>query len=90
MAGVRYLLPFLIDSEAKFDALGNVRFQLTGEQQLFSRVILSHQGQWLVRGYTRLHLDLDYLLTKNLALFGNYDTRYRDFSDFSGGLSYRF
>jgi len=87
VAGVRYLLPFLIDSEVKFDALGNVRFQLTGEQQLFSRVILSYQGQWLVRGYTRLHLDLDYLLTKNLALFGNYDTRY---SNFSGGLSYRF
>jgi hypothetical protein len=36
VAGVRYLLPFLLDSEAKFDALGNVRFQLTGKQQLFS------------------------------------------------------
>ncbi len=87
VAGVRYLLPFLIDSEVKLDARGNVRFQLTGEQQLVPRLIFSYQGQWLVRGYTRLHLDLDYLLTKNLALFSNYDTRYRDFS---GGLSYRF
>ncbi|MCY7360377.1 MAG: multicopper oxidase domain-containing protein [Rudanella sp.] len=87
VAGVRYLLPFLIDSEVKVDARGNVRFQLSGEQQLFSRVILSYQAQWLVSSYTRLRVDLDYLLTKNIALFGNYDTRY---NNVSGGLSYRF
>ncbi len=87
VAGVRYLLPFLIDSEVKFDALGNVRFQLSGEQQLLSRLILSYQAQWLISSYTRLRVDLDYLLTKNLALFGNYDTRY---NAVSGGLSYRF
>ena len=87
VAGVRYLLPFLIDSEVKFDALGNVRFQLENEQQLFSRLILNSRAQWLVGGYTRLRLHLDYLLTQNLALFGNYDTRYRSAS---GGLSYRF
>lgn len=87
VAGVRYLLPFLIDSEVKVDALGNVRFQLSGEQQLLNRLILTCQAQWLVSGYTRLRVDLDYLLTKNLALFGNYDTRY---NIVSGGLSYRF
>lgn len=87
VAGVRYLLPFLIDSEVKFDVRGNVRFQLSGEQQLLPRVVLSYQAQWLVSSYTRLRVDLDYLLTKNLALFGNYDTRY---SNLSGGLSYRF
>ena|GEM_PF-3348564 len=87
VAGVRYLLPFLIDSEVKFDAFGNVRFQLSGEQQLLSRLILSYQAQWLVSSYTRLHVDLDYLLTKNIALFINYDTRY---SSVSGGLAYRF
>ncbi len=87
VVGVRYLLPFLIDSEVKVDALGNVRFQLSGEQQLLSRLILSYQAQWLVSSYTRLRVDLDYLLTKNLALFGNYDTRY---NAVSGGLSYRF
>lgn len=87
VVGVRYLLPFLIDSEVKVDALGNVRFQLSGEQQLLSRLVLTYQAQWLVRSYTRLRVDLDYLLTKNLALFGNYDTRY---NAVSGGLSYRF
>ena len=87
VAGVRYLLPFLIDSEAKIDVKGNVRFQLAGEQQLFSRVLLNYQGQWLVGSYTRLRVDLDYLLTKNMGLFTTYDTRY---SNFSGGLSYRF
>lgn len=86
VAGIRYLLPFLIDSEVKVDALGNVRFQLSGEQQLLNRLILTYQTQWLVSSYTRLRVDLDYLLTKNLALFGNYDTRYNTV----GGLSYRF
>ncbi len=87
VAGVRYLLPFLIDSEVKFDAFGNVRVQLSGEEQLLPRLILTYQAQWLVSSYTRLHVDLDYLLTKNLALFGNYDTRY---NSLSGGLAYRF
>jgi len=87
VAGVRYLLPFLIDSEVKVDVRGNVRFQLSGEQQLFPRVLLNYQAQWLVSSYVRLRVDLDYLLTKNLALFGNYDTRY---NAVSGGLSYRF
>ncbi len=87
VAGVRYLLPFLIDSEVKFDAFGNVRVQLSGEEQLLPRLILTYQAQWLVSSYTRLHIDLDYLLTKNLALFGNYDTRY---NSLSGGLAYRF
>jgi CopA family copper-resistance protein len=87
VVGVRYLLPFLIDSEVKFDAFGNVRVQLSGEEQLLPRLILTYQGQWLVSSYTRLHIDLDYLLTKNLALFGNYDTRY---NSVSGGVAYRF
>ncbi|MBC7569684.1 MAG: multicopper oxidase domain-containing protein [Spirosoma sp.] len=87
VVGVRYLLPFLIDSEVKFDAFGNVRFQVSGEQQLLSRLILTYQAQWLVSSYTRLHIDLDYLLTKNLALFVNYDTRY---NSVSGGMAYRF
>lgn len=87
VVGGRYLLPFLIDSEVKVDARGNVRFQLSGEQQLLPRLILTYQAQWLVSSYTRLRVDLDYLLTKNLALFGNYDARYKTSS---GGLSYRF
>jgi hypothetical protein len=87
VAGIRYLLPFLIDSEVKVDARGNVRFMLSGDQLLFPRVALTWEAQWLVNSYTRLRLDIDYILTKNISLFGNYDTRYRALS---GGLSYRF
>jgi CopA family copper-resistance protein len=87
VAGIRYLLPFLIDSEVKVDMRGNVRFQLSGEQQLFPRVLLGWEAQWLVRSYTRLRVDVDYLLTKNVAFYGNYDTRY---NTLSGGVSYRF
>ena len=87
VVGIRYLLPFLIESEVKFDSRGNVRFQLSGEQRLTRRLGLGLQGQWLVDGYTRLHVDLDYILNKSLSLFANYDTRYKNAG---GGLSIKF
>ncbi|MEA5426617.1 multicopper oxidase domain-containing protein [Arcicella lustrica] len=85
--GIRYLLPFLLDSEIKLDAKGNVRFQLSGEQRLTRRLGLEMEGQWLINGYTRLHIGLDYVLNKNIALFSNYDSRYKTFG---GGLSVNF
>lgn len=85
--GIRYLLPFLIESEVKFDSRGNVRFQLAGQQRLTRRLGLEWQGQWLIQGYTRLHVDLDYVLNKSFSLFANYDTRYKTAG---GGLSFRF
>ncbi len=78
VVGIRYLLPFLIDSEVKFDSRGNVRFQLSGEQRLTRRLGLGLQGQWLIDVYTRLHVDLDYILNKSFSLFTNYDTRYKN------------
>ena len=87
VVGLRYLLPFLIESEVKFDSRGNVRFQLSGEQRLTRRLGLGLQGQWLIDGYTRLHVDLDYILNKSFSLFANYDTRYKNAG---GGLSIKF
>ena len=87
VVGIRYLLPFLIESEVKFDSRGNVRFQLSGEQRLTKRLGLGLQGQWLIEGYTRLHVDLDYILNKSFSLFANYDTRYKNAG---GGLSIKF
>ncbi len=85
--GIRYLLPFLIDSEVKLDSRGNVRFQLSGQQRLTRRLGFEFEGQWLIEGYTRLHVGLDYVLTKNTSLFANYDTRYKTAG---GGLSFKF
>ncbi|MFD1818819.1 Multicopper oxidase with three cupredoxin domains (includes cell division protein FtsP and spore coat protein CotA) [Pseudarcicella hirudinis] len=85
--GFRYLLPFLIDSEVKLDAKGNVRFQLSGQQRLTRKLGLELEYQWLIQGYTRVHVGLDYVLTKNTSLFTNYDTRY---NTFGGGLSFKF
>ena len=85
--GFRYLLPFLIDAEVKVNTNGNVRFQLAGEQRLTRRLGLSAKAQWLVNNYGRLYLDLDYVLTKNIGLFVNCDTRY---DSFGGGLSAKF
>ncbi len=85
--GIRYLLPFLIESEAKLDSRGNMRFQLSGEQRLTRRLGLDFEAQWLVQGYTRLNLGLNYVLSRNFSFFANYDTRYKNAN---GGLSIRF
>lgn len=87
VAGIRYMLPFLIQSEVKLDTRGNVRFQLNGQQMLFPRLDFQYQAQWLVGSYLRAHVELQYTVTKNLFLHTDYDTRYKAFS---GGLGYNF
>jgi len=87
VAGIRYMLPFLIQSEVKLDTRGNVRFQLNGQQMLFPRLDFQYQAQWLVGSYVRAHVELQYTVTKNLFLHTDYDTRYETFS---GGLGYNF
>ena len=87
VAGIRYMLPFLIESEAKVDARGNVRLQLSGQQLLFPRLEFTYQTQWLIGGYVRAHVELQYTVTKNLFLHTDYDTRYRTAG---GGLGYNF
>ncbi len=87
VAGIRYMLPFLIHSEVKVDTRGNVRFQLSGQQMLFPRLDFQYQTQWLVGGYVRAHVELQYTVTKNLFLHTDYDTRYRTAG---GGLGYNF
>jgi hypothetical protein len=54
VAGFRYLLPFLIDAEAKVNTNGNVRFQLTSEQRLTRRFGLNYNAQWFINNYIRL------------------------------------
>ena len=87
VAGIRYMLPFLIQSEVKLDTRGNVRFQLNGQQMLFPRLDFQYQAQWLVGSYVRAHVELQYTVTKNLFLHTDYDTRYKTFA---GGLGYNF
>ncbi|WP_018622782.1 multicopper oxidase domain-containing protein [Spirosoma luteum] len=87
VAGIRYMLPFLIESEAKVDARGNVRLQLSGQQLLFPRLEFTYQTQWLIGGYVRAHVELQYTVTKNLFLHTDYDTRYRTAG---GGVGYNF
>ena len=87
VAGIRYMLPFLIQSEVKLDTRGNVRFQLSGQQMLFPRLDFQYQTQWLVGSYLRAHVELQYTVTKNLFLHTDYDTRYKTVG---GGLGYNF
>ncbi|GAA4465172.1 hypothetical protein GCM10023189_45420 [Nibrella saemangeumensis] len=91
VAGIRYVLPFMIESEVKVDARGNVRLQLEGQQALFPRLALDYTAQWLIGGYTRLHAGLQYTITKNLHIHADYDSRYMGATGrFGGGLGYSF
>lgn len=87
VAGIRYMLPFLIESEVKVDTRGNVRLQLSGQQLLFPRLEFTYQTQLLISSYLRAHVELQYTLSKNLFLHTDYDTRYKTFG---GGWGYNF
>lgn len=87
VAGIRYMLPFLIQSEVKLDTRGNVRLQLNGQQMLLPRLDFQYQAQWLVGSYLRAHIELQYTLSKNVFLHADYDTRYKTVG---GGLGYNF
>lgn len=87
VAGIRYMLPFLIQSEVKLDTRGNVRLQLNGQQMLLPRLDFQYQAQWLVGSYLRAHVELQYIVSKNAFLHADYDTRYKTVG---GGLGYNF
>lgn len=95
VAGFRYVLPLMIDSELRVDHAGHFRFQAQSEIELTSRLSLA----WLVntdkRVVTRLDLYLDD--KRNAAISIGYDSDFRDpkagISPVNGlgiGLKFRF
>jgi len=82
VVGVRYTLPFFIESDLRVNAKGRVRFALSSEHWLFPRIFLN----WSVNTDKEYHADLQYMLSKYISLSGGYDSRYR----WGGGLLWRF
>ena len=82
LVGVRYLLPFFINSELRIDSKAKVRLQLNGETLLFPRLGF----RWLVNTDKEWRAGLEGILTKNIVLSGNYDNRY----GWGGGLTLLF
>lgn len=78
--GMQYTLPLFIDSEIRLDHTGNIRFQLSHEDVVVSnRVRLN----WMVNTDQEYQLGLKYIIAKNFAISGNYDS---DFG-YGGGLT---
>ncbi len=95
VAGFRYTLPFMIESEVRVDHTGNFRLQLQDEIELTSRLSMS----WLANTDKRLAVRFNYYLDdkRNLAISTGYDSQFRDpdakispSNGFGIGLKFRF
>ena len=80
--GVRYTLPFFIESELRINTKGRVRFQLEGDEWLLPRVMLN----WNANTDKEYHLDFVYMFSKPFSLSAGYDSRYK----WGGGFKVRF
>lgn len=80
--GVEYTLPLLVKADLRINTKGKLRFGLANEHQLTDRV--SFDWRWNTdKEYT---LELNYAITKQIYISGNYDSRER----FGLGLALRF
>ena len=86
IAGIRYRLPYLIDTRLGVDSQGGVRFDIGKNIQLTDRLNLFGNVQYDTRTRFEWQAGLTYTLTKQLSLIGQYH------SDFGlgAGLAFRF
>ncbi|MDE1191553.1 MAG: multicopper oxidase domain-containing protein [Arachidicoccus sp.] len=80
--GVRYTLPYFIESELRINTKGRVRFQLEGDEWLLPRVMFN----WNANTDKEYHLDFQYILAKTLSISAGWDSRYK----WGAGLKLRF
>lgn len=97
IAGIRYLLPLLIDSELRIDHRLRPAVSINTETMLTRRVALFGEYEYEVdfgwitnvsgmQGETNWRIGLEYVLGRNFSLSGNYDNRF----DWGAGLSIKF
>ena len=80
--GFEYTLPFLIKSDVRLDSKGKLRFGLNNEHQLTNRTNLD----WKWNTNSEYRFNLNYSITKQLYISGNYDAKEK----FGIGLSIKF
>ena len=86
VAGIRYRLPYLIDSEVSLDSEGDVRAGLGKELQLTQRLSLYGDVEYDSNTAWEYKIGANYQLTKQLGL----STGYHSEHGFGGGLSFSF
>ena len=86
IAGVRYRLPWLIDSSLGVDSRGGIRIGLGKTFQLTDRLSLFSLVHYDTRTELEWQAGLHYTLTKQLSLVGQYHSDY----GLGAGLGFRF
>lgn len=86
MLGARYLLPFLIQSQASVDSDGDFRFTLGKVFPITSRLSVFGRAQFDTKAQWETTAGVEYVIHKNLSLVGQYHNQY----GWGGGVGFRF
>lgn len=86
MFGARYLLPFLIQSQASLDTDGDFRFTVSKVFPITARFSLFGRAQYDTKAMWETTVGAEYYLRKNLSLVGWYHNQY----GVGAGLGFRF
>jgi CopA family copper-resistance protein len=86
MFGTRYLLPFLIQSQASVDTDGDFRFTVSKVFPITARFFLFGRAQYDTKARWETTAGAEYFLHKNLSLVGQYHNQY----GWGAGVGFRF
>ena len=86
MFGARYLLPFLIQSQASVDTDGDFRFTVSKVFPITARFSLFGRAQYDTKARWETTAGAEYFLHKNLSLVGQYHNQY----GWGAGVGFRF
>ena len=86
VAGLHYLLPLNVESQAWIDTDGGARFMLEKSLELTPRFTLSGEVQYDTHEEWEGSVQLAYVLAKNFSLIGKWHSEY----SWGGGLAIRF
>ncbi len=86
MFGARYLLPFLIQSQASVDTDGDLRFTISKVFPITARLSVFGRAQYDTKAQWETSAGVAYFLHKNLSLVGQYHNQY----GWGAGVGFRF
>ena len=75
--GLRYRLPYLVDSELTFDERGDLRIALQKEYMLSNRLAAFASGEYDTNTYAEWEAGLGWTLSKRFGLVGSYHSEHR-------------
>lgn len=82
VVGIRYTLPFFIESDLRVNAKGRFRLELDWELWILPRLFTLYRAN-TDREY---HIDAQYIISRDFSLSAGYDSRYK----WGGGIVWRF